>query len=111
MDIEKILVNNNIINQIENDQKMSLVNPITNLKENKKQEMIDMLQKMLKNKLDSKLSILEKNSKNHFSVINHTLTATKYITNLALKLQKCIKQKKYKISDIIFLKYQKVQKN
>ena len=110
MDIEKILVNNNIINQIENDQKMSLVNPITNLKENKKQEMIDMLQKMLKNKLDSKLSILEKNSKNHFSVINHTLTATKYITNLALKLQKCIKQKKIQDKRYHFSKISKSTK-
>ena len=110
MDIEKLLINKNIINQIENDQKISLINPMIDIEENQKQKMIDMLQTILKNKFDSKLNILEKNSKNHFSIINKTLTTTKYITDLSIKLQKGIRQKKLQEKRSKFAKISKSTK-
>ena len=48
MDIEKILINNHIINQIENDQKNSLIKHLLDSKEKYKQEMTDMLSDILK---------------------------------------------------------------
>ena len=93
MDYENILLNSKIINQIEIDQKNSLINNLTDTKENQKKEMTDMLKNMLKKILDSKLCNLEKNTKNHFSTLNQTLSATKYITDLSSKMSKEIKAK------------------
>lgn len=94
MDIEKILINNNIINQLENDQKDLLINPIDDEKDIQKQEMTDILQNILKKILDSRLSNLENNSKKHFLVLNQTLSTTQYITDIASKMSKEIKEKK-----------------
>ena len=93
MDIEKILINNHIINQIENDQKNSLIKHLLDSKENYKQEMTDMLSDILKKLLDSRISNLEKNSNNHFSVIKQTSTTVKYITDISMKISKEIKEK------------------
>lgn len=96
MDIEKILINNNIINQLEKDQKNLLIIPQNDQKEIQKQKMTDMLQNILKKILDSKLSNLENNTKKHFIVLNQSLTTTQYITDISFKMSKEIKEKKMK---------------
>ena len=94
MDFDNILMNNNIINQIENDQKNSLISPITDFQDNRKKEIANRLNEILKELLDSKLTNLEKNSKNHFSIINQTSSTIKYITDISKKMSKEIKEKK-----------------
>ena len=96
MDFDNILINNNIINQIENDQKNSLINPITDLQDNRKKEITNRLNEILKELLDSKLTNLEKNSKNHFAIINQTSSKIKYITDISMRMSKEIKEKKQK---------------
>ena len=73
MDIDKLLINNNIINQIENDHAISPIIPIKDKKEKDKLDMINMLQNILRIKFESKLSNLEKNSKNHFIIIKMSI--------------------------------------
>ena len=96
MDFDNILMNNIIINQIENDQKNSLINPITDLQDNRKKEITNRLNEILKELLDSKLTNLEKNSKNHFAIINQTSSKIKYITDISMRMSKEIKEKKQK---------------
>jgi hypothetical protein len=96
MDIEKLLINNNIIKQIENDHALSPIIPIIDKKEKEKQDMINMLKNILRLKFESKLSTLEKNSKNHFSIINNTLSTTKQITELSIKMNKILAEKQEK---------------
>ena len=93
MDIEKLLINNKIINQIEKDHAISPIIPIIDKKEKEKQDMINMLQNILRIKFESKLSILEKNSKNHFSILNNTLSTTNHITELSIKMNKILAEK------------------
>ena len=92
MDLENSLINYKILSQIENDIILSPVNQVLDKKERQKQDLVDMLQNMLKENFDSKLSNLENNSREQISTINNTLLATKYITNLSLKMQKEIKE-------------------
>ena len=96
MDIEKLLINNKIINQIEKDHAISPIIPIIEKKEKEKQDMINMLKNILRIKFESKLSILEKNSKNHFSIISNTLSTTKHITELTIKMNKILAEKQEK---------------
>ena len=96
MDIEKLLINNKIINQIEYDHSISPIIPIIDKKEKRKQDMIDMLKNILRIKFESKLSTLEKNSKNHFSIIKNTLSTTKHITELSIKMNKILAEKQEK---------------
>lgn len=96
MDIEKLLINNKIISQIEYDHSISPIIPIIDKKEKEKQDMIDMLKNILRIKFESKLSILEKNSKNHFSIISSTLSTTKHITELSIKMNKILAEKQEK---------------
>lgn len=96
MDIDKLLINNNIINQIENDHAISPIIPIKDKKEKDKLDMINMLQNILRIKFESKLSNLEKNSKNHFIIINNTLSTTKHITELSIKMNKILAEKQEK---------------
>ena len=88
MDLENSLFNYNILSQIENDIILSPISQTLDKKERQKQDLVDMLQNMLKANFDSKLSYLENNSREQISTINHTLLATKYITELSLKMQK-----------------------
>ena len=92
MDLESSLFNYNILSQIENDIVLSPINQVLDKKERQKQDLVDMLQNMLKANFDSKLSYLENNSREQISTINHTLLATKYITELSLKMQKEINE-------------------
>jgi hypothetical protein len=92
MDLESSLFNYNILSQIENDIVLSPINQVLDKKERQKQDLVYMLQNMLKENFDSKLSYLEKNSREQISTINHTLLATKYITELSLKMQKEINE-------------------
>ena len=64
-------------------------------KENSKKEIINILQNILKAKLDTKILNLEKNTKEHFSMLNITSYNAKYLSNLALKLNKEIKNNAY----------------
>lgn len=96
MDIEELLLNNNIISQIEKDNEISPLHQIIDTKEKQRQDMIDILQNLFKIKFESKLSTLEKNSQNHFTVLKNTLTNTKYITDLSIKIQKQIDERKMK---------------
>ena len=110
MEIEKLLMNNNIINQIENDQKLSLINPLIEIKEKKNQEMIDMLQNLLKNKFESKLASLEKHSKKHLLIINNTLRTTNIITDISKKMLNEINKRKQKEKRMNFSKFSKSSK-
>ena len=110
MEIEKLLMNNNIINQIENDQKLSLINPLIEIKEKKNQEMIDMLQNLLKNKFESKLASLEKHSKKHLLIINNTLRTTNTITDISKKMLNEINKRKQKEKRMNFSKFSKSSK-
>lgn len=92
MDLENSLINYKILSQIENDIVLSPINQVLDKKERQKQDLVDMLQNMLKANFDSKLSNLENNSREQISTINSTLLATKYITDLSLKMQKEIKE-------------------
>ena len=104
MEIENLLLNNHILNQIENDNAISPIYQIIDRKEEQKKYIINMIQNILKNQFDSRLLTLEKNTKDHFSVINNTLSTTKYITDLSLKIQKEIKEKQKKEKRNIFSK-------
>ena len=64
----------------------------TNDKNELKNEMFKLLQIIIKNSLDKKLINLEKNSKKHFSMINLTLTTTKYLTNLTASINRDLKR-------------------
>ena len=96
MDIEKLLINNNIIKQIENDHAISPIIPIIDKKEKERQDMINLLKNILRIEFDSRLSTLEKSSKNHFSIINNTLSTTKHITELSIKMNKILAEKREK---------------
>ena len=104
MDLESSLFNYNILSQIENDIVLSPINQVLDKKEKQKQDLVDMLQNMLKANFDSKLSYLEKNSREQITTINHTLLATKYITELSLKMQK-------EINETIEIKEKKSKEN
>ena len=64
----------------------------TNDKNELKNEMFKSLQIIIKNSLDKKLINLEKNSKKHFSMLNLTLTTTKYLTNLTASINRDLKR-------------------
>lgn len=106
MEIEKLILNNNIINEIEKDQ----INPISDIKEIQKKEMIDMLQNILKKQLDSRLLNLEKKSKNQLLILKNTSSSTKYITDLSIKMNKEIREKKLQNKRLKFSKIQKFSK-
>ena len=79
--MEKINIKDNLINITHNNNKN-----INN------ENMTKMLQAMLKNILDIKLINLEKNSDKHFSMINLTLSTTKYLTKLTSEINKGLKK-------------------
>ena len=81
--MEQININDNFTNIINNNYKSININN-TNITK--------MLQTMFKNILDTKLINLEKNSNKHFSMLNMTLSTTKYITKITFDINKGIKK-------------------
>ena len=78
-------------------EKINIKDNLTNIKHNNNknmnnENMTKMLQAMLKNILDIKLINLEKNSDKHFSMINLTLSTTKYLTKLTSEINKGLKK-------------------
>lgn len=79
--------------QIHINDNSSVYNYINNNKKNNNNERtVKMLQVMFKNILDKKLINLEKNSEKHFSMLNLTLTTTKYITKLTSEINSGLKK-------------------
>ena len=73
------------LKEIEGNEKANTQNELKNT-------MLNMLQIIIKNTLDKKLINLEKNTKKHFSMLNLTLTTTKYLTNLTSSINKDLKR-------------------
>ena len=73
------------LKEIEGNEKANNQNELKNT-------MLNMLQIIIKNTLDKKLINLEKNTKKHFSMLNLTLTTTKYLTNLTSSINKDLKR-------------------
>lgn len=99
--------NNNNLTTVQNDQNSSLLSNLISPSKprNNEEEQIEnpnkidtkenreLLQKLFKQAFEPKLSLLEKNSKKISSAIKDTLTVTNYITNLAIRMNKQVKEK------------------
>ena len=83
--MENLILKNFNLKEIEDDEKTNTQNELKN-------EMLYMLQIIIKNSLDKKLTNLEKNTKKHFSMLNLTLTTTKYLTNLTSSINNNLKR-------------------
>ena len=87
--MERININDNFTSIISNNNKSIYIND-TNI--------VKMLQSMLKNILDVKLINLEKNTNKHFSMLNVTVSTTKYITKITSDINKAIKKNNHNIN-------------
>ena len=83
--MENMILRNFNLKEIEDDEKTNNQNELKNA-------MLNMLQIIIKNSLDKKLINLEKNTKKHFSMLNLTLTTTKYLTNLTSSINNNLKR-------------------
>ena len=87
--MERININDNFTSIISNNNKSIIIND-TNI--------VKMLQSMLKNIFDIKLIHLEKNTNKHFSMLNVTVSTTKYITKITSDINKGIKKINHNIN-------------
>ncbi len=83
--MENTILQNFSLKEIEGNEKVNIQNDIKN-------EMLNILQIIIKNSLDKKLINLEKNTKKHFSMINITLSTTKYLMNLTSSINNDLKK-------------------